>query len=95
MLTIYSSSNVNKQFDIFVYPNPNSGSFTIKYNNLDSENIRFELMDITNRLLYSQNLPAKSHLAVLDVGHIKDGIYGYRILMNNEMIKSGHVIIIR
>lgn len=88
-------SNMSNRFNISVFPNPTNGNFTILYNTISYNEARFELYDMTNRLLFKQKLPTKIYISDVNVSHINDGVYGYRITMNNEMTKSGYIIIIR
>ncbi|MDO9001135.1 MAG: GEVED domain-containing protein [Bacteroidota bacterium] len=65
----------------FIYPNPNTGLFTIETNNLSIKTI--EVMDLTGRVLTSSN--TSSDKVDFDINRFANGIYYVKIQSNNSV----------
>ena len=67
-----------------VYPNPGTNILNVKTNN---ESIDFELVNINGQVVLKRLLIGKS--SSLNVEMLKSGIYFYRLIENNKIIKTG------
>ncbi len=81
---------------IEVYPNPFSTTATVTVNgNLSSaqlKDLRLELYDLTGRKVQTlQN--ARNNQFQLNANQLKEGLYLYRVAVNNELIGAGKVVV--
>jgi hypothetical protein len=80
-----STTNINKDessvYDLLVFPNPASGTLNMKINAASSQMVRFELMDLTGKLILSKNtiLTMDESNYSLDIQHIVSGSYLLKI----------------
>lgn len=79
------NNNVNATSNVKLYPNPNTGEFTLELINGSSKNI--ELMDVTGRIILSQT--TSNDKIDVNINTLSNGIYYVRIQSNNavEVIK--------
>jgi hypothetical protein len=78
-------NNVASTIGAVVYPNPNTGSFTIELNNGSVKTI--EVMDLTGRIILTNTL--SNDKADFNISGLSNGIYYVRVQSNNsvEVIK--------
>jgi len=80
-----STTNINKNesslFSFLVFPNPASVTLNMKINATSSQMVRFELMDLTGKLILSKNtiLTADESNYTIDIQHIVSGSYLLKI----------------
>jgi uncharacterized delta-60 repeat protein len=83
----------NPSFDLsttIIYPNPSNGYFNIKIDNLiGTENI--EVYSVLGQKIYSKSIVENK--STIDVSNQPKGIYFYKISNNNNVIKSGKLIL--
>lgn len=85
--TVISNLNVNK---FKLYPNPVKDVFTVELNkNLTHPQI--VLTNILGKLVFKQNL--NSNKNIIDISHLKKGIYLYSIINKNSVIETKKLII--
>lgn len=79
------NENVSTLGGILVYPNPNTGEFTIELNNGSVKNI--DVMDLTGRVIVSNT--SSNDKVDFNINTLANGIYYVRIQSNNtvEVIK--------
>ncbi|MGZ3863811.1 MAG: T9SS type A sorting domain-containing protein [Bacteroidia bacterium] len=83
---------VNKnQFSL--YPNPNSGSMTLEYSM--KENGILEITDISGKLVGKYNLPVNSSKIQIINDDLQNGIYLYRIMGDNNILKTGKIAVMK
>lgn len=71
------ASNTDFTFDDFaLYPNPNQGNFTIKFNSTSTEKIEIKVNDIRGRQIFSNNFSNNSFFNEnIQLKNIQNGIY--------------------
>ena len=72
-----------------IYPNPNSGKFTIETN--ENEKQTLQLFDINGRLVLTQTMQNKT---IIDVSNLNEGVYNLS-LISNEGVVNKRVIIVK
>lgn len=79
-------SFINNQFDVNVFPNPNSGSFTVKFFNNFSSSCIVKLTDVTGKVVYSKELSIRQYSNVnydINVPGLANGIYTLSVDADN------------
>ena len=76
-----------------VYPNPFEGQTTIDISNLNRiENTILEVFDLTGQEVL--NTPfGKSGKLILNRGHLKPGIYFYKVFQSGMQVSTGKIIV--
>lgn len=69
------------------YPNPANTSTVIPFENLD-RNATLEIMDLTGRVVYTQNVPAHASYVNVNVEKFDSGTYIYRLTADGKVIAS-------
>lgn len=78
---------------INVYPNPNTGQFSINFGVMEEQNGQFSLWDSSGRLVYkSANLTGKLERDV-HLPQLSSGIYMWRFDVNGEKVDTGKLVI--
>jgi len=81
-------------YNFSLYPNPSTGSFSIKYDLKQSNDAVFKLYDIRGKLLNETVL--KNENTSFDFSDVlANGMYFYHVSINNKMIKSDKILIIK
>ena len=70
-------------FQLSVYPNPTHDFFNISIVSENEINYSAQLMDMSGKLLYSQNLKGKDITETVDLTNYSSSIYILRIIDNN------------
>jgi type IX secretion system substrate protein len=76
-----------------LYPNPNNGSMTLDYN-LKNDAV-MEITDITGNLVATYVLPATETTMQVQNNNLQNGMYMYRIISNNAIIKQGKIVVMK
>lgn len=88
-----SVTNTVNNTRINLYPNPNNGSMQVDY--LIKDDAHMEMMDITGNIVGTYNLPANGTTIQLQNDNLQSGVYLYRIISNNTVIKQGKIVVMR
>lgn len=75
-----------------LYPNPASGSLTVKTENFSGSSLSVELMNFNGQRILSQSVNGNGGTFTLDITNVPKGIYGVR-LSNNDKTATRTVII--
>ncbi len=78
-----------------LFPNPNNGNMTFEYKLADNEMGEFKLYDMTGRLLSSYILENGTNSLNISEAALKNGVYFYKYIVNNEIRSTDKIIIIR
>jgi len=82
-----SNINIKKAIEIKVFPNPSSS-----YINIELENNNESTLELYNQLGIKYNFKLNSNINRISINNYLNGIYFYRIIKENEIIKSGTFI---
>lgn len=75
-----------------LYPNPNDGNMTLKYQLPTNDPATFNLTDLTGRVVYQQTLSSENIKVDLNLD-LPKGMYYYKIIANTGTIKTGSVVV--
>ena len=80
-----------------VYPNPASESAVLEYSCEETGNVLFKIFDVQGNEVYSleDNKTSESSILNLNINSLTDGIYYYKLLLNNINISTGSLTIIK
>jgi hypothetical protein len=81
-----------ENFRIDIYPNPNSGLFTIS-SSIPFKEEELQIFDINGKLVGSYSF--KGQKTSLTLTELKDGVYFYTIVQEGNLLKRDKVIIIK
>lgn len=76
-----------------VYPNPNAGIVTVNYQAASFTSIRFEVWDVSGRMLKAENLSQHLSQAQVDLNEFANGTYVYKFVADDRTIRTGLLII--
>jgi hypothetical protein len=78
-----------------LYPNPNNGNMLLEYNISEQDKGILEITDLTGNRVQQYNLPAgENKLRIRDEG-LESGMYIYHVIMNDKIVKSDKLLIIK
>ena len=89
---VVQTSNAIKNIDFQVYPNPNTGTFTISVKSL-SENYRFTLVDLQGRLIYEGSADASFPTQVVLENALQTGVYSLRLETDSGYVGVSRILI--
>jgi len=91
--SVNSTSPKNNSFNIF--PNPASDYFWIKYDIPVKENAQLILYNMLGEQMEINNLYGSFKSLLVHTSQLSPGIYLYKVLMKNEMLSGGKIVISR
>ncbi len=83
-------SDVNSERKLIIYPNPSSGTIIIEVNEDNSFN-KFRIIDISGRLLMSDNINLETGSETIDISALDNGLYFLVLATDKEMLTSAFV----
>ena len=90
---IIQSSLIN--IDLKIYPNPNNGNFQINYQIPAKQDGAFVIYDVMGRKLKTWQLAGgKNKLYITDI-KLNNGLYFYQVIVNDGVIKSNKLLVIK
>ncbi|MEO8761335.1 MAG: T9SS type A sorting domain-containing protein [Bacteroidia bacterium] len=84
---------MDKGESINLYPNPNNGTMNIDYS--VKEDASLEIMDITGKLVVTYNMPATGTNIQIKNNYLQNGMYLYRVISNDKLIKIGKFVVMQ
>jgi hypothetical protein len=75
-----------------VYPNPTTGEAVLEITLGEGQNGFVEVLSLTGQRLFSVPLNTGTNLAPLDLSGYAQGVYMYRVFVNNEFTDAGRII---
>ncbi|MBL0330075.1 MAG: T9SS type A sorting domain-containing protein [Bacteroidetes bacterium] len=78
-----------------VYPNPNNGVMQMDYTIDEESTGTLIIYDLTGRKLNAYTLTSGTNTLQIDESKLESGIYFYQIIVNNEMIESDKIVIVK
>jgi hypothetical protein len=88
-----ASKDENSEYRI--YPNPNSGEFTLTYLIADELTPEFQIFDLLGNLVYQKSIDVKFNKATFNVDFLNQGIYRCQIVNNERCLWQDKISIIR
>ncbi len=85
------TTETNSKF--LLYPNPNNGNMVLNYEL--SNNGKLELTDITGKIICEYNLNADASTININCEGLSNGLYLYKVIANDEILKAGKIAIIK
>jgi len=78
-----------------IFPNPNSGLFNIKLNELSGD-LRVQVNDLTGRVVFNSEYPVfEKNEVSLDLSHLTKGIYLCSVYVDNSLSGIKRIVFIK
>ncbi|MBW8051840.1 MAG: T9SS type A sorting domain-containing protein, partial [Cytophagales bacterium] len=90
---IIQSSFIN--FNLKLYPNPNDGTFLIRYSIPDKQSAEFIIFDVIGSKLKTWQLEGGTKKLNIVNKELKNGLYFYQVIVNNRVILTDKLVIIK
>ncbi|MCB9189736.1 MAG: PKD domain-containing protein [Flavobacteriales bacterium] len=90
-----SITEINGLDQLSVYPNPNDGNFNIQIESSISLVLRFEIFDVTGKLIFGSREVLPSGLSVIPMSglnNLSSGIYSLNISNNDQIVTKKLII---
>ncbi len=87
----FSEPNTTKQAEIALYPNPNSGIFTIE-SELERAS-QLLIFDVTGKQVYSAQILKGYQINEFDLSNLNTGLYVVKIMSNGLTLKTERLVI--
>jgi hypothetical protein len=84
-------NDLEKKNGFEIYPNPNNGMFWV--NTLSEEKNTLQIINAIGQVVKTQDILKGN--TVIDLSNEKNGIYFYRILVKDKVIKTDKIVIIK
>jgi hypothetical protein len=78
-----------------LYPNPNNGDMILEYNLTENEKGVISIYDLTGRILKQYTINSKNTLFNINENELNSGIYYYSIHVNEKIVKTEKIVIIK
>ena len=88
-------TEIAKQAEFSLFPNPNKGVMTLLYNLADATEGKMQLVDVTGKLINEYNLQNNMGSVEINEEALGNGIYFYRSLVSDKIIKTDKIVIIK
>lgn len=82
---------VKVQPTISIYPNPNNGTFTLSYSQLQIPNSQFIIVDVLGRTVYTHYIYNIEGKETIDVSDLSNGVYFYQLINGKETLRGKFV----
>jgi len=73
-----------------VYPNPTTSSVILRLDNVSTDNLFYELYDISGKMIYSKKITANETAIPMD--NLASASYLLKVINNNEEVKTYKII---
>ena len=73
---------------------PNNGHFNVQFQNLNSENLVLNILNLIGQVVYSEKIqPTNSLNMSINLSHLSKGIYNINIIEKEKTLKTQKMII--
>jgi hypothetical protein len=98
--TVYSGEpnqvqNITDPVQVNIYPNPNRGTFTLEYKLAEGQSGRVAIYNTMGSVVGEYDLNDSEGKMTITNTDLADGIYIYKLSVNDQIQKVGKIIIIR
>lgn len=88
---VVSINEIKENTSVIIYPNPFTNSTTITLDNMDNFNkVELRLYTILGEEIMSTNITSTS--TTINTSNLSSGVYFYKVIGDNQIIKSGKLI---
>jgi hypothetical protein len=85
----------DKNLKISLFPNPNNGSMQVSYDLEKKQKAIFIIYDMLGRKEAECQLPKESKTLYINEPTLKSGIYFYKVIVDDKIVRSDKLVIIR
>jgi hypothetical protein len=93
--TLSSVNEINQQYDVILYPNPNNGTFTIECSAFETGKAILNIYDVTGKKIAEHLVNSKNKTLTINENSLDAGVYYYQIMVNDKTMKSDKLVIIK
>jgi hypothetical protein len=93
--TLSSVNEINQQYDVILYPNPNNGTFTIECSAFETGKAILNIYDVTGKKIAEHFVNSKNKILTINENNLDAGVYYYQIIIDNKPVKSDKLVIIK
>lgn len=83
---LVGASETTKDSQIHIFPNPNTGSFTVELPQAAGADMQFRVIDLTGRLVSAQNAQTGSTRQAVEVGAVPAGLYFLQVVSEGKIL---------
>ena len=92
--TVTGLASLESQVSGFkLYPNPNTGTFTIEFSYKVADNVSFHMYDMLGRKVKTISLTGKGNAVTISEENLYNGLYIYELRVDGEIKVSDKVIV--
>ncbi|HTA28291.1 MAG TPA: T9SS type A sorting domain-containing protein, partial [Bacteroidia bacterium] len=88
------NSIANIQHLATVYPNTNSGNFTLEYK-LPANAGEFRILDVMGKVVYTATISNSAGKQTLDASQLNNGIYFWEVFSGNSLVDKGKIAVMK
>ncbi|MFY9310883.1 MAG: T9SS type A sorting domain-containing protein [Bacteroidia bacterium] len=93
-ITSIDESQLDKR-EVKIYPNPANDKLNVVVDLKPSETGIIEIADIVGKLQNSHILNRNNNITEISIGNLNKGVYIYKVICNNRIVKSGALNVVR
>ena len=90
-----ANTEIAEQAMYKLYPNPNNGNMVLDYTINETDKAIMEIYDVSGKLIRSYSLNPASNQLILNEDKLNNGAYFYQLRVNNQLVQSDKLIIIK
>jgi hypothetical protein len=96
ILNTNSTSNEEiKEEIVSISPNPNTGTFSLLFNQLDDIIVKINIYDLNSKLMDSRDLKIVDKQINIEASQLKNGVYLLEVLSDKGLVKKQRLVINR
>ena len=92
---VSSVEDIKSNYTFLMYPKPSDGNMTLEYKLNAADHATMQLMDITGKQIANYPLDNASNKLLLNCTTLDNGIYFYRVIINNKTEGYDKLIVIK
>jgi hypothetical protein len=90
-----SGISENDPLETRIFPNPSTGKITISSNNIAGKKLRFEVSDLSGKQVKSAEYVTENDILEIELDNLTGSVYMYCLIVNNDPVKQGKLVIIK
>jgi Secretion system C-terminal sorting domain len=88
--TVLGMDNFNINLLLSVFPNPTTNSLQLDIKELDLNNLKYQMYDLTGKLIYNEKIVAES--TTIKMEQLQAAIYVLKVVDNNKELKTFKIV---